>query len=496
MKITLCLLTILFAGAAASAQIDHSSILFQTLKTNDSLLFNLGFNTCDLTQFETLLADDFEFYHDEAGITASKMDFIRQVEENICRAEFSPERRLVEGTLEVYALRNKGELYGALQTGRHEFYTLEQGESKRLTSVARFTHIWLVEDGVWKLSRVYSYDHQKIQAVAETDKESLFKNRTETEQWLRSLNVPALGIGYIQDGKIREVAMYGELEAGKPAPTDAIFNVASLTKPVTALVALKLVNAGRWDLDAPLSQFWTDPDVAADDRCNLLTTRHVLSHQSGFPNWRYQNPDGKLAFEFDPGAGYQYSGEGFEYLRRALEQKFNTTLDQLASELILKPLQMHDTHFFWSNDIDDSRFARWHDKAGEVYETYKNSSANAADDLLTTVEDYCRFLIHVLDGAGLSNELYGEMVSDQTRVKHSQYFGLGWLVDENIGPDAYAITHGGDDRGVHTIVFILPKSHQGLVIFTNGDNGTETYIDVIQHYLGELGQGIIDVETR
>lgn len=495
-KITLCLLLILFVCPAASAQIDHRTMLFQTLKTNDSLLFNLGFNTCDLAQFDTLLAVDFEFYHDEAGITASKADFIREVEENICSAEFRPERRLVSGSLEVHELRSKGVLYGAIQNGRHEFYVPEQGGNRRLTSVARFTHVWLIEDGVWKLSRVYSYDHQKNQAADEINKKQLFEDRAETEKWLKRLGVPALGIGYIQDGSIREVSVYGELEAGKSAPVGTIFNVASLTKPVTAVVALKLVNVGKWDLDTPLERYWTDPDLIDDPRSKKLTTRHVLSHQSGFPNWRYQHPDGKLAFEFDPGTGYQYSGEGFEYLRRALENKFNSTLDQLASALIFDSLQMNDTHYFWSKDIDESRFARWHDKSGEVYETHKNKSANAADDLLTTVEDYCRFLIHVMDGAGLSSELFEEMISDQTRVKHNQHFGLGWLVDENIGRDEFAITHGGDDKGVHTIVFILPKSRQGLVIFTNGDNGTETYIEVILHYLNDLGQGIIDVETR
>ena len=485
-----------FACSFASAQVGQTDVLFQALKTTDSLLFNIGFNTCDLTQFDTLISDDFEFYHDEAGFTASKTDFIQDIRKNICEAGQKPVRRLIDGSLEVHAMRTGGVLYGAIQSGRHEFYVLESDGTERYTSTARFTHVWLLQDDVWKLSRAYSYDHQNNQAAAEIRKELLFNDKTVTEQWLKNIKVPTLGIGYIKDGRIREVKVYGELEAGKPAQSDAIFNVASLTKPVTALVVLKLVQSGKWDLDAPLAQYWTDPDVAADPRSHVLTSRHVLSHKSGFPNWRYQNPDGKLAFEFDPGTAYQYSGEGFEYLRRALEIKFGTTLDQLAAELIFEPLHMHDTHFFWNKDVDELKFARWHDKTGQVYETYKNTSANAADDLLTTVADYCRFLIHIMNGAGLSDELFADMISDQTCVKPQQHFGLGWLVDENIGQGEFAITHGGDDKGVHTIVFMLPKSRQGLVIFTNGDSGTETYVETILHYLGDLGQGIIDVETK
>lgn len=478
------------------AQVDHSEDLFKSLKVNDSLLFDAGFNHCDLEQFENLVSEDFEFYHDKAGITDTKTEFIQSIKENICQLSYRPRRQLTEGSLKVFALKRNGELYGAIQSGRHEFYAVEKGQTERLTSVARFTHVWLLENGLWKLSRAFSYDHLENEPSDTINKQLLFKDRAETEKWLASKKVPALGIGYIKDGKVEEITVYGELEKGKPAPINSIFNVASLTKPITAVVALKLIDAGKWDLDDPIHKYWTDPDVADDPRHKVLTTRHILSHQSGFPNWRYQNNDGKLAFEFDPGTSFQYAGEGFEYLRKALEKRFNKTLDQLATELIFEPLQMNDTRFYWDEGMDENRFAKWHDENGEVYETYKSTSANAADDLLTTLADYSRFMIYVMEGAGLSPELYRQMTTNQIQVKPNQYFGLGWLVDENIGNGEYAITHGGDDKGVHTIAFMLPKSNQGLLIFTNSDTGVETYIDTILFYLKDLGQGIIDVETQ
>ncbi len=494
MKSVTITILLLFTSLNLFSQVDKSSDLFKAILKQDSLLFNIGYNTCDIHQFENIISDSFEFYHDQAGIINSKADFITSVKNNICKLSYKPIRRLVEGSMQVFPLMKKGVLYGAIQTGKHSFFALEKDKPEYFTSTAQFTNVWLLEKGEWKLSRCLSYDHQdKEDSVNE---KLLFKDKAETEKWMVKKHIPVLGIGYIEDGKIKEAKVYGELEKGRPAPDNAIFNVASLTKPITALVTLKLVNEGKWDLDKPLYEYWIDPDIANDPRAKKLTTRHILSHQTGFPNWRYKNADGKLAFEFDPGTKYQYSGEGFEYLRRALEKKFGKTLDQLASELIFKPLGMYDTRYYWDSTRKESRFAKWHDGKGNLYETYKNSSANAADDLLTTVGDYCKFMIHIMNGAGLSKELYGQMISNQVRTKKNQYFGLGWLVDENIGKGESAITHGGDDKGVHTIVFMLPKSKQGLLIFTNCDNGVDIYIPTILVYLGELGQGIIDVETK
>src|SRR5687768_409468 len=78
-----------------------------------------------------------------------------------------------------------------------------------------------------------------------------------------------------------------QISKGNPAPFNTIFNVASLTKPVTAMLTLKLVSMGNWHLDEPLAKYWTDPDVVNDAWSKKLTTRHILSHQTGFVNWRW-----------------------------------------------------------------------------------------------------------------------------------------------------------------------------------------------------------------
>jgi CubicO group peptidase (beta-lactamase class C family) len=307
--------------------------------------------------------------------------------------------------------------------------------------------------------------------------------------------VPALGIGIIAEGKLKQIKVFGEIKKGVSAPYNTIWNVASLTKPITAIVALKLVSQGKWNLDEPLDKYWIDPDIAKDPNHKLLTTRIILSHQTGFPNWRYMNESGKLDFKFKPGTKYQYSGEGFEYLRKALEKKFNKKLEQLADELVFKPLKMNDSQLIWNDKLDLSRFAIGYDNKGNAYEPTKIKTANAADDLMTTISDYSTFLCSVMNGEGLSQKVFEEMNAHQIQTKKDKYFGLGFEIYD-FGNGEYALSHGGADKGAQTLAFVMPKTKEGLVIFTNTDDGYKVYEKVITHYLGENGKKLIEIETK
>ncbi len=331
------------------------------------------------------------------------------------------------------------------------------------------------------------------QTTAQQPTSQFFTDRLQIEQWIKENHVPALGLGIIRDGKLKEIRMYGELKNGTPAPYNAIFNVASLTKPIVALLTLKLVSKGAWNLDEPLSKYWTDPDIANDPRHKLLTTRLVLSHQTGFKNWRYLNPNGKLSFDTTPGTRFGYSGEGFEYLRKALENKFQKPIEKLADSLLFNPLGMHDTQFDWDLSTDESRFAHWFDKSGNEYkQDYKATVINAADDVLTTIEDYGKFAAHVLQGAGLDSSVFNQMVRPHVPTKGGLYMGLSWEIFLNVGPKKeYALTHSGGDNGVRTLVILLPISKQGLVIFTNGDNGAKLYEKIIVELL-DTGRELMD----
>lgn len=216
-----------------------------------------------------------------------------------------------------------------------------------------------------------------------------------------------------------------------------------------------------------------------------------MSQQSGFPNWRYLRDDKKLVFEFEPGTKFQYSGEGFEYLRKAVEKKFNKSLEQLANELLFVPLKMEDTHYYWTKTTDENRYAVESDKMGKPIKFEKYYTANAAANLLTTVEDYSKFLVHILDGAGLSPKLFKEFISPQSTMKAGINWGLGMQVFPDLPNQEFALVHTGGDKGTKCIAILLPKSKRGLIIFTNSENGLAIWKKIIEEYLGETGREIV-----
>ena len=163
MRQALIIICAFFFCGIMNGQVDVNSELYKTLKTNDSLLFNVGFNTCNLSAFEKLLAEDLEFYHDKGGITESKKAFVESFKNGICKSpNFKSRRELVGGSLEVYPLFDKGVLYGALQKGVHRFFESANGQAETQGSTAKFTHLWLKEESQWTIKRVLSYDHQMI----------------------------------------------------------------------------------------------------------------------------------------------------------------------------------------------------------------------------------------------------------------------------------------------------------------------------------------------
>ena len=302
------------------------------------------------------------------------------------------------------------------------------------------------------MSDVLSYDHGDPNKTKLTD---------DLEKLLKDNNIPTLGLGVIEDGKLTQIKVYGKLNDKTSASYNSLFNVASLTKPVTAMTVLRLVSLGKWNLDEPLYKYFTDPDIANDPRNKKLTTRMVLSHQTGFKNWRGMNKDSKLNFDFEPGTKYQYSGEGFEYLRKAIEKKFNKSLEELAKEFVFQPLNMNDTSYIWNEKKQADRIVIGYDKNGKPYDIVKNKSANAADDLMTSVEDYSKFLIGVMNNELLSQEVFEDLKTNQIETKKNKYFGLGFEIYD-LGNNEISLSHSGSDQGVNTFAIILPKTKKVL----------------------------------
>lgn len=142
------------------AQIEKNSPLFLELKKEDSIFFERGFNGCDMAFLEKKVDQNLKFYHDKGGFQDKKI-FLQRIKENICsNQKHKPIRKVIESSLEVFPLYNNGILYGAIQTGEHQFFIREKNKEDVLGGQAKFTSVWTKKDGIWFMSDVLSYDHQ------------------------------------------------------------------------------------------------------------------------------------------------------------------------------------------------------------------------------------------------------------------------------------------------------------------------------------------------
>ncbi len=293
------------------------------------------------------------------------------------------------------------------------------------------------------------------------------------QRWLKRYHVPGAAIGIIENNQIKSIGYYGDIRPGVPVSQRTFWNIASLTKPVTAATVMNIVNARQLQLDAPVYPYYVDPDIKNDPRSKELTPRIFLSHQTGFKNWPYMEPDHKLHFHYDPGKGYGYSGMGYEYMRHAVENKLGMNLQQLAAKYVFQYVGMTNTYFGWNGSLDSNRFAWAYANDGKRY-NYISNGANAADWLVTSMADYCRFGLFVMNGEGISEKLFSDVTRIQVHMNdaHSNDgMGLGWEVIRGLSHGEYVLTHDGSDQGVATMVLLFPNSKRGIIIFTNGDGG-------------------------
>jgi hypothetical protein len=119
-----------------------------------------AYNECDIKKMDTMNADDMEFYHDAGGVMLGKARFDDAMRNNICGNPNAKVRRAeIKGTVQVYPMRGNGKLYGAVVSGEHEFYNSGKQTPEYLASRARFTHLLVLGQEGWKVSRVLSYGH-------------------------------------------------------------------------------------------------------------------------------------------------------------------------------------------------------------------------------------------------------------------------------------------------------------------------------------------------
>ena len=225
--------------------------------------------------------------------------------------------------------------------------------------------------------------------------------------------IPGLAVAVIEGGGIVSIETLGVAgaDSGMPVTPTTLFEAASLSKPVFATGVLRLVERGELDLDLPVDRLLEYERVAHDPRAARITARLVLSHRTGLPNWGGET----LELVGDPGEWFGYSGEGFVYLQRVVEHLTGLALDEVVRREVFEPLGMTASAFSFPEG-ETPALAAPHDEAGRQQETRPAREGNAAASLLTTAEDYARFVVAWMRGDLLREATRAEALTPVTRL--------------------------------------------------------------------------------
>ncbi len=306
-------------------------------------------------------------------------------------------------------------------------------------------------------------------------------------------DVAGLSIVVIRRGTIASEKAYGFANAETRAPLteQAIFESASLGKPVFAYAVLRLVDAGVLSLDVQLQHYLAEP--VGDERMKQITARMVLAHTTGFQN--EVMPGQTLTVHFTPGSRFSYSGAGFLCLERVIEKLTGKELPVLMQELVFTPLGMRHSGYRWIPEFE-RRKAFGHRASGRVAQRRRPTVATVAT-LHTTPADFARFMIATMNGTGLKQPTARAMLAAQSAIDESCYnclkpgsgkistalsWGLGWGIQRT--PRRTAFWHWGENNGEFQNFAIGDRNGDGVVIFTNSGNGFSIMPEVISAILG------------
>ena len=288
-----------------------------------------------------------------------------------------------------------------------------------------------------------------------TDAQSIDEALRIIEQAVQDRSIPGASVLVMQHGRVVEQRSFGvcELEQGRPFRKDTICWVASLTKPITAAAAMKLVEDGKLQLDAPIEEYLPVLSQLAtrDGRQHSVTIRQLMSHSSGIsasvplrPRYFFSQewfdrtlPEvveaiAKRPLEFVPGSSVQYSNAAPYILGRIIEVRSGQKFDEFVRNEIFRPLQMNDTRFAVPT-TSLSRTATVYRREGHELSVYCRYDPNwnvrmtmPDGGLFSTPMDFARFASSFLESGNgiLSQESVNEMLS-----KQNDSYGLGWILD-------------------------------------------------------------------
>lgn len=339
----------------------------------------------------------------------------------------------------------------------------------------------------------------------------------ELRQVMQLTGARALGLAVIKDGQVVEVRAQGARNAaGAPLGPDTVMYGASLTKAAFAYMAMQLVEEGRLDLDTSIARYLVRPlpdyppdekygpwqSLQGDDRWRRLTPRMLLTHASGFANFAFLEPDGKLRFHFEPGARYAYSGEGLILLQFVLEKGLGLDVGVEMQRRVFDRFGMRTTSMTWRPDFASNLADGW-DAKGTPVPHDERSRVRAAGSMDTTLRDFARFAAGYVRGDGLSPKSRAELTRPQLPITTASQFpsfqpelppaglrrdlaaGLGVVVFE--GPQGAGFYKGGHNDSTGNTWVCVERRRACVVILANDVRAEPAFPRLVHFVLGDTG---------
>ena len=311
---------------------------------------------------------------------------------------------------------------------------------------------------------------------------------------MQDLGVPALSVAVIDDGRIAWTRAWGTaaLASGRAATPLTMFQAASMSKPVAAMAALSLVDAGPLTLDGVVNHWlrtWRVPQSPLVSGDNPVTLRSLLNHTAGlnvhgFPGFgpaaeipsaagilRGEGNSDPVAVEATPGAAFRYSGGGYTVMQQLVEDVTDTDFASFANETVLRPLGMNHSGFFQPlspGQRDRSATGYW-DVDRPVDGGAHTYPQLAAAGLWTTPTDLARFMLSVYEAHDDGGD--HEVLSSDTLAEMLEASANEWGLGPEVSADGTRISHGGANEGFRCWMTMSLVTGDGVVVMTNSDGG-------------------------
>lgn len=320
-------------------------------------------------------------------------------------------------------------------------------------------------------------------------------------------HVPGVSIAVVKDGKLLWAKGYGiaNTETGDSVTTETIFQAGSISKPLAALGALKLVQEGKMDLKEDINTYlqgWKVPENKFTET-EKVTLERLLTHSAGitvhgFPGYSQTDtfPDiitvleGKgntpaIFVDTIPGSIWRYSGGGYTVMEKAVEDVSGQTLEAYLKENILEPIGMSlSTYGQPLPEEYQSNASAAYDGEGNLIEgVYHNYPEQAAAGLWTTPSDLAKYYLEIQAiRAGKTNGVLSKELVDNMLTERKNRWGLGPALGERDGKVVFA--HGGKNAGFSNDMMGYADQGDAIIVMTSADGGVRL--------MGEIMRGISD----